>query len=209
MTITDNKLRFLGNEINTKKELIEVYKQSLQKTGFNGMMMGYFSEEYHLRKVAQFACLIAEYIKSTDSVLDIGCGYGSLAALLPQCEYHGIDLVSEFVNEACKRFPHLSFETVDLERHNIIYNWCVLVGVVSSVPNPESLLQQAWERCETGIIVDFTEARKFSGELNTFDIGDCVNWFLSLGAKRVEVLSTSEVWTILIVRKKGRWKAFK
>jgi 2-polyprenyl-3-methyl-5-hydroxy-6-metoxy-1,4-benzoquinol methylase len=55
--------------------------------------------------------LVKEHIRpeSTDRILDIGCGPGTLAPFLPTAGYVGFDASSEYIALARKRFPSLHF----------------------------------------------------------------------------------------------------
>jgi SAM-dependent methyltransferase len=55
--------------------------------------------------------LVKEHIRpeSTDRILDIGCGPGTLAPFLPTTDYVGFDASPEYIKLAQKRYPGLHF----------------------------------------------------------------------------------------------------
>ena len=55
--------------------------------------------------------LVKEHIrpKSTDRILEIGCGPGTLAPFLPTTDYVGFDANPEYIKLAQRRFPGLQF----------------------------------------------------------------------------------------------------
>jgi SAM-dependent methyltransferase len=55
--------------------------------------------------------LVKEHIRpeSTDRILDIGCGPGTLAPFLPTTDYVGFDASPEYIKLAQKRYPGLRF----------------------------------------------------------------------------------------------------
>src|SRR5689334_19916127 len=100
-------LRLDGREVRTNTELIDIYQRRISNLGFTGETMFYASEAQHQRKLAHFASLLHGLVQPQDSLLDIGCGYGSIVQALPPCRYIGIDLVPEFIVEAQAAYPDL------------------------------------------------------------------------------------------------------
>jgi SAM-dependent methyltransferase len=208
VTPTNAKLLLGGNEVSNNAELIAVYRKRIEKYGMSGQTMFYLDEAQHQTKVAQFAILLHELMQPQDHLLDIGCGYGSLVPLLPPCQYTGIDLVPEFVAYAQSRYNVLEFLVVDLADCHGVYDWCALVGVVNSVKNPEQLIKLAWNKCRKGMLVDFIDERKLTGDgtgLNRFHVGSCLTELLQLGAQSVTVYQTHSVWTVFVASKVGKW----
>lgn len=208
-----SKLQLGGRQVRDDRELVSIYKDRIQSYGYSGQMMFYQSDEQHMNKIGQFGTLLHDVVQPEESVLDIGCGYGSLVPLLPPCGFLGIDIVPEFILYARERYKLHQFEVMDVRECPSLFDWSILVGVVNTSPDPEILVNASWERCKKGMIIDFVDSNKAVNQgsegqeniLNLFDIGKCVRHFLDLGAGKVEVLPTSSVWTILFVQKEGRW----
>ena len=81
--------------------------------------------------------IIDKLIGDTDSVLDVGCGYGRLLTLMPPTwcgEYQGFDLSPDMVALARKHFPQRKFDPVDVRYLPADYSgpkfdWAVFVSV--------------------------------------------------------------------------------
>jgi SAM-dependent methyltransferase len=209
MTKPSNKsLHLEGECIEVSDQLVALYQKRAKEFGISGKTMFYMDEAQHQTKVAQFVTLLHNRISYNDTVLDIGCGYGSLSPLLPNCHYLGIDLVPEFIAYARQRYNLLDFEVLDLEAYESDYDWGILLGVVNSVPRPDRLVELAWSKCKKGLFVDFVDRSKLPDDyydLNRFDIGNCLTKLLELGARKVEVYPTSNVWTIFVFTKLDPW----
>lgn len=206
--LASNKLCLDGKEISNEEQLVEVYHERIKRFGMSGETMFYKDEAQHQAKVAQFATILHTLITPNDTLLDIGCGYGSLVSLLPPCQYSGIDMVPEFIEYARKRYDLLNFKTMKLEDCKEKFDWCVLLGVVNTIADPEKVVELSWDRCNKGILVDFIDQQKMmehKNKLNQFDIGGCLRRLLYLGARTVHVYQTDNVWTIFVATRQGLW----
>ena len=67
------------------------------------------------RGVSEYRASIAELVHDDDTVLEIGCEWGTTTALLAQrCrEVIGTDISSEVITRARKMYPTLHFEVMD------------------------------------------------------------------------------------------------
>lgn len=195
----------LGSEkVTSDEELVRVYQRRIGEFGYNGRTLFYASEEQHALKLAQYASILHELVSYNDTLLDIGCGYGSLVPFLPQCVYEGIDLVPEFIQHASARHDRMKFTLTALDDLQGTYDWSLLLGVLNGVPDPHRLLYSAWNKCRKGLVVDFIDRNKFQG-LASFDIGKCLNILLRKGAGQVSVYPSTSVWTIFVAKKQGKW----
>ena len=55
-------------------------------------------------------------IKKTDSVLDLGCGYGRSSQMIECARYVGTDFSPDFINEAKKLYPDKEFVLADMAK---------------------------------------------------------------------------------------------
>lgn len=95
-----------------------------------------------------------------DSVLDVGCGWGRLAYLLPTTwrgDYLGIDITPEFLSITQQNHPDLDFAQCDVsnvsqfmeeykQRSHVEsekWNWAVCVSIKGMVCN--NLTETAWD----------------------------------------------------------------
>jgi SAM-dependent methyltransferase len=146
-----------GRPVQTYGELEELYRRRITVSGFTSETLFYRNQQQHALKLRSFARLVAK-IAAGQSMLDIGCGYGELLRFVElRGEYVGIDLVSDFVLEARRRYPRERFEVADLfDYDDSKPDWSLLVGVLSSVPTPRAVLSRAAELAQRGVIFDIT-----------------------------------------------------
>jgi len=198
----------LGNKkIPGTAEMVEAYREQVQKFGFTAKGLFYPDEELHSAKITQYATLAHRLWHGRPSVLDAGCGYGSLLPFLPPCTYTGIDVVPELVDEARRRYPGQHFEVRDIYMHAEVNDWVLLVGMSGTIPEPESLVAQAWKLTRVGLIVDFIDGDRYSGTLNRYDMGSCLRFLVALGCSRIETLAAhGYTWAIMIAWKEGIWQ---
>jgi len=208
----DGTLKLDGRTIAKSQDLIPIYQGRLRSYGFNARTLLYPDPELHTTKIVQYGTILKEVIKPEDSVFDIGCGYGSLVLALPPCTYIGIDLVPEFIEYANEQFVDTSvaakvtFQCGDLEHWEGDYDWCILMGVLNSVPDPDLMLENAWRRCRKGMIVDLNDCKKaLETKYRVFDMGQYTEYFLSLGAGGIDICPTPLPWIIFVVNKSGKW----
>jgi 2-polyprenyl-3-methyl-5-hydroxy-6-metoxy-1,4-benzoquinol methylase len=199
----------------SNNDLVMTYRNNILTFGFSARTLLYSADSLHEAKLKQYQKILPKFIEPGDSLLDIGCGYGSLAQWLNEnpveYKYHGIDIVPEFVAEARSKYSkeNITFETVALEDYQGYSDWCVLLGVVSSVPDPVRLVQLAWEKCRKGLIVDFNDIHyKPHSNYNEFDIEAQKELLLQLEAKIVleddgaDLIEKGYGWTILVATKR-------
>jgi len=70
--------------------------------------------EMELIQIVDF--IASHWCDSSASVLDLGCGYGRVAGafISKGCDYTGIDVSSEAIDQARRRFPNANFQLHDL-----------------------------------------------------------------------------------------------
>jgi 2-polyprenyl-3-methyl-5-hydroxy-6-metoxy-1,4-benzoquinol methylase len=207
MDIRANQNMILDGKLVTSwEEMAKVYRRRLEIHGTGHETFFYVSEATHAAKLAHHSRLLHALIQPTDAVLDVGCGIGALVPFIPPCQYRGIDLVREFLNEAQRLYPDLQFDCLNITDVTEYYDWVILAGITGTAPMPEVIIQKAWELARKGIIVDFIDARKYQGQdVNTYHMGVCTEFFLDMGAKRVELYPTRNLWNVYIVHKQSLW----
>jgi len=147
--------------VTSSRELIDVYKQRLFRYGFSAQTLLYRTEDQHAAKLRAAGDALAGHVREGESLLDVGCGFGKLLEFYaPRGPYLGIDLVEEFVLEARRRFPDGIFLVGDVVDSARRADWISLVGVLSSVPDPERLLRHCLQRVGRGAVFDVTVARR-------------------------------------------------
>lgn len=79
---------------------------------------GWYDIQEHAR-----ACL-EPHLKDVASVLDVGCGYGSLSEVIGgRVSYYGIDLIEEFLNVGRLLYPTRRFHSIDLAVKGVLDDW--------------------------------------------------------------------------------------
>lgn len=88
------------------------------------------------------------------SVLDVGCGYGDLLRLLPQCDYYGIDTNKHAIKEARRLHPEREFRVTARVRPADVV---IAVATLQMVKNPRySLLKWLSAARERLVVVTCT-----------------------------------------------------
>ena len=86
------------------------YRKRLLKEEHSHVNLGWENQEAHL---ARFKVLLDNMESNHKSLLDVGCGLGDLYKLLSDhsitCEYTGVDILREMVEEAQRRYPDANF----------------------------------------------------------------------------------------------------
>lgn len=102
--------------------------------------------------------VLARYIEPTHSVMDIGCGYGRLLDLMPKDwrgAYLGIDIATDFILLARKRYPGREFLVYDLRQtvtspHPYKYDWGVTVSVARVIAGHSG--QAVWDEIQERLL---------------------------------------------------------
>jgi trans-aconitate methyltransferase len=150
-------VRLAGCEVRTLTELRELYAQRIALYGFTSQAMFYRTRGQHARKLRAFASLVTQLPEGA-SLLDVGCGYGELLNFVnPRGSYLGIDLVEQFVLEARRRHPDRRFVIGDVFNGEVArHDWVLLLGVLSSVPDPMGLLVRSTRLARRGVLFDIS-----------------------------------------------------
>lgn len=204
------------------EEMIKTYQENIRRFGFRPRTLLYPDDKIHDAKLEQYCFILSRLIstgemESNDSLLDIGCGYGSLLQKLDELlvaagsspediKYRGIDMVPEFIQYAHERYNERSklFQEMDLEHYGRQEDWCILLGVVNSVPEPDKLIRSAMDTCRKGLLVDLNNKERAAfTSFHKFDIEAQIESLYQAGARDVKkYFDLSDCpWTVLLVRK--------
>ena len=101
--------------------------------------------------------ILAQHIRSHESVLDAGCGWGRLLDLMPKRwigGYCGVDLSPDFIATARCRWPIFEFHEGDLRNvlpkfPPAIYEWGVMISMRPMVKR--NLGDEVWAKMEAQI----------------------------------------------------------
>ena len=105
--------------------------------------------------------ILLEHIKDTDSILDVGCGYGRLLTLMPPSwtgPYTGIDLSPEFIELAREKYPYKrnSFHVHSILHGPVkqfvkpeVYDWATMISIRPMMIR--NLGEDVWKEAEQNI----------------------------------------------------------
>ena len=125
----------------------------------------------HARRTAQnSAGFLLPHIKPTDSILDLGCGPGSItvdfAALVPEGKVVGGDAVAEVLNQASelarsRNLKNITFETIDanfLKYEDDTFDIVFCHQLLQHVKDPIGILREMRRVTKPGGIIAAREA---------------------------------------------------
>jgi len=99
----------------SKKEIINRYQKRISKFGQTFESLGSGPKKH---QTMRFNILRQSGIKTGDSVLDVGCGLGDFYNFLLsngiEVNYHGVDIVPEFIEKAKEKYPQSNFQVRDI-----------------------------------------------------------------------------------------------
>jgi cyclopropane fatty-acyl-phospholipid synthase-like methyltransferase len=101
--------------------------------------------------------LLARHVRSDESILDAGCGWGRLLSLTPRYwkgDYLGIDISPDFLESARASHPARTFLLHDMreplpERYRNVFDWAVLISIRQMVR--ENAGEEAWETVQRNL----------------------------------------------------------
>ena len=188
--------------ITSNDDILIFYKDQIAKYGCSSKALTYPSDELYQKKLSQYGSILKPIVKSTQKLLDVGCGYGSLLSVFENCLYQGIDIVPEFITEARKRFPAFNFSLLDVHDVESRFDWVVGLGIMGLIPNPIHTLNHLWCIAERGMIIDFIDSRRYNESLNTYNIEECTKMLIDWGANRIKIHSIEGCsWVVFEVSK--------
>jgi ubiquinone/menaquinone biosynthesis C-methylase UbiE len=99
-------------------------------------------------------------IPDSRSVLELGCGTGDLLNALEPKRGVGVDFSPEMVHIAEKRYPHLEFQTADIESLPVwgeTFDFLIMADVVGHLMDIEETLKQLHTFCspDTRLIISY------------------------------------------------------
>lgn len=119
----------------TAENIKKQYQDKYRKFGFDPRALSWKSRGAAHQRFRQ---MWTEIDFNSQSVLDVGCGFGEMAKFLGKryegVSYTGVDIVSEFISKAKKQFPNYNFETRDYFKNPLEKKFDVVLasGVLNS-----------------------------------------------------------------------------
>jgi len=104
------------------------------------------------------AGIYRERVPEGASVLEIGCGTGTLLASLRPRRGVGVDVSPRMVGIAAAKFPSLSFRVADAEAFDPgeTFDFVIVPDVVEHLSDPRAMFRSAWKACHPGTRVIVT-----------------------------------------------------
>ena len=136
----------------TRKERIKEYFNTIAKsyTRYQKKFKYYYND---ISKYFNF------YLNENNSILEIGCGNGSMLSRLKGNNKVGIDFSEEMINEAKKLFPDLEFHVQDAENINLNKKFDVIIlsGVIGYIDNLTEVFDSLKDVCfpHTRILISY------------------------------------------------------
>ncbi len=124
---------------------------------------GYYGDVDALSRVE-----ILKYIKPTDSVLDAGCGIGTLKRLLPNNEYTGFDYSPRAVRIACKTQGKGTFMALDARQMSVFddneFDVVVMRHFLENQEDWREVIRQAFRVCNKRVIINIRRPFIYEGD---------------------------------------------
>jgi len=144
-----------------KKRYSDRYKQF----GYSPETLGWGKNG---RQELRFSILTQIGDLNEKSILDVGCGFGDLCGYVMSkglsCEYTGIDIVPDLIEEGKQRFPHGEYILGDFDTHSFDkqFDYIIASGIFNfkllSESNAEyirRMLRKMIQCSKHGVAVDF------------------------------------------------------
>jgi SAM-dependent methyltransferase len=146
-----------------KRKMFDRYGSRIAQVGHGPAAIG----EPKQRQAFYFDCLLQMAdIGESDSVLDIGCGYGDLYGYIKSTQawngaYVGIDINSDLIAEGRRRYPQADLRVQDIQEKEIdfVADWVICCHALTSdtegtpfLDHLESMLDIMWRSCRKGLV---------------------------------------------------------
>ena len=174
---------------NSVEEMVHAYQRRLS-TGLAVHELFYYRDaiQYN-RKLSAYGSILRSLGKSVGSLLDVGCGTGSLLRFYtPADNYLGVDVTSELVMIARKMYPSHDFIAIDVHDAELpVYNTVTLVGAMGTSPRPMDLLRRTSCLALTHLVFDYLPSTGSAAGLR---------WLRTIQPQAIEDLLARQGWTV-------------
>jgi SAM-dependent methyltransferase len=138
------------------------YRERIIKNGYSPSAIGEPKgrQAFYFEFIQKF-----DGLKLSDSIVDIGCGFGDFYGYMTskgwRGDYLGIDIVPELIDEAKRRYPNARFSVQDIQEQRIpkIFDWCISCHALSSdtaekpfLSHFEEMINLMWAACNRGLV---------------------------------------------------------
>jgi SAM-dependent methyltransferase len=152
-----------------RQRIISRQRDALRRHGYHPNALFWSSRE--IQELRFRVLFEASGLKAGDSLLDVGCGFGDLAAWLARqgssVDYTGIDLSPELLAEGRRRHPGIRLyegDIFDFDPPPESHDWVVLSGALNSNLNDQGayarrVIRRMYAACRKGIAFNLLDAR--------------------------------------------------
>lgn len=187
----------MAMQFHDRSRLTKFYNNSLSAYGENDPRGVHWQNSDNQQKRFQILSQIGDL--NGKSVLDVGCGFGDLYGFLVRegksTEYSGIDIVSEFISAARRKYPNANFEEKDIFDIEKQYDYVLASGALSfKVENHhqyyEEMIRKMFEIAKIGIAFNMLDIKNHidDAEFASYDSNEIASFCKTLTPK-VEVIT--------------------
>ncbi len=144
--------------------MIKEYRKLYQENGLSPSSLGCPKGRQELRFNNAM-----KYLNKSKSLIDFGCGFGDFYQFLSfngyDIDYYGVDIVSDFINEAKKKHKKAYFKLIKpLEEINLRVESVCCLGVFNYLYSENEkehfdlikiLIKQLWNCIDKNLVIDF------------------------------------------------------
>ncbi|MCK5640241.1 MAG: class I SAM-dependent methyltransferase [Gammaproteobacteria bacterium] len=151
-----------------RQRIVDRHKDALLRHGHHPNALYWSSREIQEKR---FQVLSEIGIQSGDSVLDVGCGFGDLAAYLEgqnlELDYTGIDLSPDLIEVGREKYPQAKFSVGDLFDFDPApqsYDYVLLSGALAEQISDNGayarrVIERIYAICRKGVAFNLLDAR--------------------------------------------------
>lgn len=152
----------------------------------------------YLNRAKQIVPRIEDFLNPRDTILDIGCGTGSIGKVLKAKNIKNLTLADVQYNVMCDQYPVIIYDGQKLPFKNNQFTTSLLITVLHHCDDSSKVIDEAKRVSSKRIIIMEDVFTDVLGRVVTF-IGDClVNWEIHSPFRN----HSTKDW-IEIFRKKG------
>ncbi len=173
-----------------RKRIVDRHRDSLLRHGYHPNALYWSSREI---QEIRFEVLAGIGIKSGDSVLDVGCGFGDFKRWFErqggELKYTGIDLSPDLLAEGEKRHPGATLlcgDLFDMDFSEQSFDWVILSGALNeqlgdSGKYARRVIKRMVALCRKGVAFNLLDARHINAhDLQSHQPEEMLVWCLGL-----------------------------
>ncbi len=191
-----------------KSKIIENYQDQFIKYGVSNQSLLIPGRKQNVR----FNVIEEIGITSSDSVLDVGCGFGDLYKYLKETinyngKYTGIDITPEFIKACLSLNPDLDFRLLDILQEEIYEHWdfVVLSGTLNinigenHTEFVRQMIAKMFNISKKGVSIDFISTYGDNRNENIYRADPCeIFSFAKTLSKRVSLRNDYLPWEFAV-----------